>query len=330
MEILLWVGVFVLSLAFLIKSSDYFIEYAERIGLGLGLSPVVIGTLILAFGTSLPELVTSVLSVLSNNSEIVMGNVVGSNIANVLMVGGMLLLTATSSVITPKKFKLELVGVPLVSVILWVMLMDTEISLIDSTILLLLYLVYLLLVLRGSADDTQDKTHHVGDEEPELVVEETDPIKWHYWAILLGGAVGIYFGAEYTVKSIVKLSDLLNIGKDVISLSAVALGTSLPELVVSIVSARKGNVDMAMGNILGSNIFNILAIISIPSFIGPLTITQDLVDVSVPVMVFVAFLIVGIVLTRKVNIWAGMVLVMLYVLYNIELFSGVFTKAMGI
>lgn len=330
MDILFWVGVFVLSLAFLIRSSDYFIEYAERIGLGLGLSPVVIGTLILAFGTSLPELVTSVLAVLSNNSEIVMGNVVGSNIANILMVGGMLMLTATSAVITPKKFKLELVGVPLVSILLWVMLLDTDISLIDSVVLLVLYLVYLLLVLKGSADETQDKTHQLSEDGAELIVEEADPIKWHYWAILLGGAVGIYFGAEYTVKSIVALSDLLNIGKDVISLSAVALGTSLPELVVSVVSARKGNVDMAMGNILGSNMFNILAIISIPSFIGPLKITQGLVDVSLPVMVFVAILMVGIVLTRKINIWAGMLLVLLYVLYNIELFSGVFTKAIGI
>lgn len=331
MDILFWVGVFVLSLAFLIKSSDYFIEYAERIGLSLGLSPVIIGTLILAFGTSLPELVTSILAVLSNNSEIVMGNVVGSNIANVLMVGGVLMLTATKVVVHPSKFKLELVGVPLVSIILWYMVSDLTISTIESVVLLVLYLAYLLFVLTGSASDTLEHSHLVeGDiiePEPSPVKE---PIKWQYWAILVAGAVGIYFGAEYTVKSIVKLSELLNIGKDVISLSAVALGTSLPELVVSVVSARKGNVDMAMGNILGSNIFNILAIISIPSFIGPLVITQGMVDVSLPVMVIVAFIIVGIVLTKRINIWAGMVLLLLYVLYNIELFSGVFTKALGL
>lgn len=331
MDILFWIGVFVISLAFLIKSSDYFIEYAERIGLSLGLSPVIIGTLILAFGTSLPELVTSVIAVLSNNSEIVMGNVVGSNIANVLMVGGVLMLTATKVVLHPAKFKLELIGVPLVSVILWYMVFDLQITAIESIVLLILYLVYLYIVLKSSSNETEKHIHGEGENEGEsLVVETTDPIKWHYWAILVGGAIGIYFGAEYTVTSIVKLSELLNIGKDVISLSAVALGTSLPELVVSVVSARKGNVDMAMGNILGSNIFNILAIVSIPSFLGPLAITQGIVNVSLPVMVFVAFLIVGIVLTRRIKIWAGMVLVLLYVLYNIELFSGVFTKALGL
>lgn len=331
MDIAFWVGVFVLSLAFLIKSSDYFIEYAERIGLSLGLSPVIIGTLILAFGTSLPELVTSVLAVLSNNSEIVMGNVVGSNIANVLMVGGVLMMTATKLVLHPRKFKLELISVPVVSLVLWYMVFDLEITGIESIVLLVLYLVYLFIVLKSSGNETEKLLHgEVTADGEELVVEETDPIKWHYWAILIGGAVGIYFGAEYTVKSIVKLSELLNIGKDVISLSAVALGTSLPELVVSVVSARKGNVDMAMGNILGSNIFNILAIISIPSFIGPLTITQGMVDVSLPVMVFAAVLIVGIVLTKRISVWVGMILLLLYVLYNIELFSGVFTSAMGL
>lgn len=317
MDILLWIGVFVVSLAFLIKSSDYFIEYSERIGLALGLSPLVIGTLILGLGTSLPELVTSVLSVLEGASEIVTGNVVGSNIANVFLVGGVLMIAAKRADFNPKSFKLEIWLVPIVSVILLAVLWDKDVALYEGIVLLLLLGGYIWMSLRSPA------MKEIEEELEEVSQKEGDSIKWFYWLILLGGAAGIYFGAEYTVRSIVKLSELLNIGKDVISLSAVALGTSLPELVVTIVSARKGNNEMAIGNILGSNIFNILAIISIPSFLGPIIVTDSVLLISIPVMILAALMFVLSLLVRKFNVWFGVVMVLLYLLYNVELFSGI-------
>lgn len=317
MDILLWTGVFVVSLALLIKSSDYFIEYSERIGLALGLSPLVIGTLILALGTSLPELVTSVLSVLEGASEIVTGNVVGSNIANIFLVGGILMIAAKKPDFHPRSFKNELWIVPMVSFILLAILFDKEVAIYESIVLLVLLAGYIWLSLRGPA------MNEIEEELKETV--EQEGIKWFYWLIMLGGAAGIYVGAEFTVKSIVRLSDILNIGKDVISLSAVALGTSLPELVVTVVSARKGNNDMAIGNILGSNIFNILAIISIPSFLGPIVVTDSVLIISIPVMILAALMFVFSLMARRFSVWFGVVLVLLYVLYNIELFSGIFS-----
>lgn len=323
MDIALWIGVFVASLAFLIKSSDYFIEYAERVGLGMGLSPTLIGTIILAFGTSLPELVTSILAVLANSSEIVMGNVVGSNIANVLMVGGILLIAAKHFQFNLRSFRLDLVMLPIVSVLLWVFAYNGSIHLYEAGILLAVYVVYLVYSIR------QDYRPELDEELAKLQEEAKEPIKPYYWLVMAAGAVGIYFGAEYTVMSIIKLSEMLNIGKDVISLSAVALGTSLPELVVSVISARKGNMDLAIGNILGSNIFNILVIVSIPRFLGDLAITDGMLSVSIPLMVAVAVLIAAVLALRKLSVWLGVVLIGLYVLYNVELFSNVFTNALG-
>lgn len=324
MDILLWVGVFIGSLAFLIKSSDYFIEYAEKVGLGLGLSPTLIGTIILAFGTSLPELVTSVLAVLENSSEIVLGNVVGSNIANVLMVGGTLLVAAKSHEFNLRSFRGDMIVVALASVLLWLFAYNRFIELYEAVILIVIYFAYLTYSLRYSTNPELD------EELKKLEAEAKEPIKWYYWLIMLGSAAGIYLGAEYTVKAIINLSEILKIGKDVISLSAVALGTSLPELVVSLLAARKGQMDLAIGNILGSNIFNILAIISIPRFIGSLTITSSIVDVSIPVMAVVALIFIALLVARRLSIWIGIVLVFLYLLYNVELFSNVFTKAMGL
>lgn len=315
MEILTWSLIFMASLAFLIKSSDYFIDYAERIGLSIGMSPALIGTLILAFGTSIPELITSLIAVTTNNSEIVAGNVVGSNIANVLMVGGMLLIAAKSFEFNLKQFKIELWVLPFISLLLVWMFYDGKVDLIEASILLVLYVGFLVLTVVRSKRNKQLEE----EEEP------APKAKWYYWIVVILGAAGIYFGAKYTVTSIVQLSVLLGVKKDILALSAVALGTSLPELVVSIVAARKGQMDMALGNILGSNIFNILSILSIPSFISAVTISKDLYYISLPIMIVTSLLLVLLLRIKRLNIGVGIAFVVAYMLYNIELFSGIFS-----
>lgn len=322
-EILLWLGVFVFSLAFLIKSSDYFIDYSEKVGLALGFSPVIIGTLILAFGTSLPELITSIIAVLKkappggeDPSTIVIGNVVGSNIANILFVGGAMMIMARKIHIKLKLISVELVVLLISAGLLVFFAYDMQFAGYEIIILLFGFLGYVLYTVFS---------HKPGEGEG----ENRGRIKWYYWLILIGGAGGIYIGAEYTVRSIQNLATMIGIGIEIIALSAVAIGTSLPELVVSIVAARKGNMDMAVGNILGSNIFNTFGIIAIPALIGNLNIPREVVLISLPVMVFSTLLLIGLLLTKKLYVWQGFLLLAFYGLYMFELFTGYIQKMLA-
>lgn len=310
-----WILVFVVALALLVKSSDWFVDYAERVGLSIGLSPTVIGVLLLAFGTSLPELGTSIIAMLKNSPEIVLGNVVGSNVANILMVGGALFLVAGKSHFNPRNFKTELILVPATSILLLLLSINLFISIWESIILLVAYTGYVAYSVRQS----NEVKEIVESAEPEKKVKP-EPAKWYYWVFLLLSGAGIYFGAEYTIESILRIADYFSIGKEVIALTAVAMGTSLPELFVSIAAGRKGKLEMALGNILGSNIFNILGIVSIPSLLGPMVVPPNMISFNMPFMIGLSLLMIGIIISRRSNRIIGGVMVLGYVVYTAALY----------
>jgi cation:H+ antiporter len=308
-----WIVIFVVALALLVRSSDWFVEYAEKVGLSIGMSPIIIGVLLLAFGTSLPELGTSIIAMLKQSPEIVLGNVVGSNIANILMVGGALFLVAGKGKFQPRQFKVELWLVPGTAILLFLLSLNHFISTWESVLLLVAYVAYVAYSVRQSMKVEE----MVGEVEPEATPE---PAKWYYWLFLLLSGGGIYFGAEYTIEAILKIADYFTIGKEVIALTAVAMGTSLPELFVSIAAGRKGKLEMALGNILGSNIFNILAIISIPSFLGPMMVPNDMVSFSMPFMIGLSLLMVGVIISKRSSRVLGAVFVLGYVAYTAGLY----------
>ena len=138
---------------------------------------------------------------------------------------------------------------------------------------------------------------------------------------LIGGVVVLYFAAEYTIKSVIELSTLLNVGADVIAISAVALGTSLPELVVSVVAARRGKLEIAIGNVLGSNVFNSFAVVGIPALIAPLPVTNLVLTVGLPFMGVGTVLYFFMAQDREVTRWEGMPLVLFYILFLGKLFK---------
>ena len=138
---------------------------------------------------------------------------------------------------------------------------------------------------------------------------------------LVGGAAVLYFAAQYTIKSVIELSTLVDIGTDVIAISAVALGTSLPELVVSVVAARRGNLDIAIGNVLGSSIFNAFAVAGIPALIAPLPVTHAVLTIGLPFMAVATVLFFFMAQDREVTRWEGMPLVLFYVLFLGRLFK---------
>ena len=151
---------------------------------------------------------------------------------------------------------------------------------------------------------------------------EKTKISWKSYAMLILAGVFVKFGAEYTIESIIKLSELMGVGSEKIALSIVALGTSLPEVFVSIAAVRKGKTDIAVGNILGSNIFNTYAVMSIPAFFGSLVIPPNILTFSLPLMLALTILFAIMCISTKISRWEGLMLTMFYVFFIVEIFKG--------
>jgi len=289
----------------LIYASNKFIDSAETIGLSLGISPFVIGVTLVAFGTSLPELTTSILAVLGGTSEIVVGNVVGSNITNILLVLGLTALAVGTLKIERDIMKED---VPLLlgsAVLLWFAISDGSFSLIEALIFIAGLLGFLLYTIRGKEDD----------------IVKGAKAGWLTYMILILAGVAIYFGASYTVSSIEELALLFNVNPSLVSLSLLALGTSLPEVVVSVSAARKGKHSLAMGNVIGSNMFNTYAVMAIPSFFGELVIPDSVISFSLPFMLATTIIFMLVTFSKEVSLWKAGMLVSFYIFFLAELFK---------
>ncbi len=306
MGILLYIGIFVVSLTVLLYASDRFVDSAEGIGLSIGVSPFIIGVTIVAFGTSLPELATSIASVYSGSSEIVVGNVIGSNITNILLVLGM---TAYIGKDINLDFDVMDIDMPLLfgsAFLMYFTLSDFHFSYFE----IFLYLVGLAIFLINSFQG--DKAAY--NERPKVFAKD--------YIVLIIAAVMVYLGADYTIYAIEHIAIELNVDPHIIALTAVALGTSLPELIVSVAASRKGKHAMAVGNVLGSNIFNTYAVMGISGLFGEIAIPQD-ASFEIIFMVVVTVLFGMICLGGRVSRWEGATLVLFYFYFLGESLKGV-------
>jgi len=324
-DLFLWIGVFVISLAVLVKSSDYFTGSAEKIGLWLGIPTFFIGVSIVAIGTSLPELISSIIAVLDNSSEIVIGNVLGSNIANIFLILG------AAGIIAKKQLELSrnllhvdlpfLVGTSfLLAITIW----DGIFTMFEGIFLLVVLLIYSIYLVKSREKPEKEVRKQLRGIKGELVnhnVEEKKKISLIVWIILLASVIGVYLGAKFTVESVINLAKILNIRTEVIAASAVALGTSLPELAVTISATRRNKPEIAVGNILGSNIFNILAVMGISSLFGVLTIPKSMIVFSLPIMIIATLMFFFITQNKEITRWEGGMLLAFYVLFIVKLFN---------
>ncbi len=306
MDIVLYLGLFVVSLAVLLKAADWFIDAAEEIGLSLGISPFIIGVTIVAFGTSLPELATSIASVFAGESEIVIGNVVGSNITNIALVLGVTVVVVKEIKLHDQIWHIDMPFLLSSSFLMWFLVRDSNLTIFEAFIFLGALVLFLTYSLKS--DD--------GDED----LYRTK-VSWKSYVWLVIGGVLVWLGADYTIFAITKLSTLMGVNSEVIALSLVALGTSLPEVIVSLGAARKGKTSIAVGNVLGSNIFNTFAVMGIPSFLGRLTIPQNVLDFSLPLMIIMTILFAVMTISRRITRWEGIILLIFYVFYMVELFT---------
>ncbi|WP_235297207.1 calcium/sodium antiporter [Portibacter marinus] len=307
MDLLVNILIFVVSLAALLKASDFFVEAAERIGLSIGISPFIIGVTIVAFGTSLPELATSMAAVFAGSSEIVIGNVIGSNITNILLVLGLTAIVAKKIVMDFDIMDIEMPLLLASAFFLYFVLADNQVTVMESILFLVALVVFLLNSFGQRVDDV---------EKPKFQIKDL--------IILLISGVVVYFGAYYTIFAIERISLQLGVNRDFIALSVLALGTSLPEVVVSIAAARKGKPGIAVGNVLGSNIFNTYAVVGIPSLIGDLVIPESTNDFSLPFMMAITIMFAVGCISKKLSRWEGVMLVIFYVYFIFTLSKDMF------
>jgi cation:H+ antiporter len=322
LPVLLWALVFLASLAVLVKASDYFTDSAERIGIAFGISPFIIGVTIVAVGTSTPELVSSILAVMKGSPEIVVGNVMGSNVTNILFILGISAIVGKKMV---TNYELANVDLPLFvgsAVLLSLMVVDGAYSLAEALLCLALFLVYLLYAISVErvADEAMERSQKAmeaaGVVHPKK--RRLDPLV--YLKLVLS-VFFLYIGANYTIVSVVKLSEMVGIGTEIIAATAVALGTSLPELVVSVKAAAMNKPELAIGNILGSNIFNALGIMGVSALFGTLVIPETITGLVMPMMIVATLLYFVIIWEKEITLWEGWMLVIFYIFFLGKLFG---------
>ena len=264
MGIFIQVVLLIVGFAMLVKGADWFVDGAAGIAVKFGIPQLVVGLTIVAMGTSAPEAAVSITGAANGAADIAVGNVLGSNILNILIILG---LTGAITCVAIQKSTLR-IEIPFMLVITAVFaflgLKDGKIGRIDGIILWVLFIAYLtyLFILAKKGKNNEE-------EEP----EKQKPV----WKLILLAVVGaglVVWGADITVDAATKIALALGMSKRFIGLTIVALGTSLPELVTSVTAARKGNCDIAIGNIVGSNLFNILFVIGTSSLIIPVVLKK--------------------------------------------------------
>lgn len=302
---LFWIVVFVVSLYVLIKSADYFTDAAEKIGFSIGLSRFVVGVTIVSIGTSLPELVTAVFAMLDSATEIIPANVVGSNIDNVLMVFGLAVVIGGKMNFNFKVSMVDL-GFFLGSSLLWVVTVwDGIFTLLDAVLCLIVMVTYLIYIAIQSKKDSNTDENNIPTR-----------FDWKIIGMLLASTIGLYLGGKFTVESIIELAKALGIETEIIAITAVALGTSLPELAAAIFAIKKNMPEMVIGNVLGSTVFNALAVMGIPALMGDLVVSPIVLTFGLPVMLISVLLFTFIVVRgKKVPRWQGAMMFAGYVAF---------------
>ncbi len=314
-------SIFLIIIGFilLIKGADFLVEGSSNIAKKFHIPEIIIGLTIVSIGTSMPELFVSLTSALEGRSDMSMGNVIGSNIANLLLILGL------ATIIRPIKFQKEtrLIEMPmcLIITIIFMIFCNTGagISKPEAIVLLILFMIFILYtIIMGKKGEEFDKE----DTIVELRTEEEKISIFKSIIYIALGIVGLKIGGDLSVDNAVIIAEKIGISEKIISLTILAIGTSLPELVTSVTAAIKGNSDIAIGNIIGSNIFNMLLIIGVAALINP-------ISYNLSYNLEMIILILGIILLslfpiippkNQMNRLNGLIYLITYIIYMVILF----------
>ncbi|ETX11787.1 sodium:calcium antiporter [Marinomonas ushuaiensis DSM 15871] len=300
------------GLILLVVSSDKFIENSALVAEKLNVNPMVIGITLVALGTSAPEMVVSAIAAFDNAPEIAIGNVLGSNIANIALVLGVTLLFSAIPIAKGLSTK-EVPLVLAVTLLTGFLLYDQHLTILDGVILIITFIIVLTILLRGSKD-LEDTLEEALSEDENISIVKSLITAFIGLIVLIGSSKLLVWGA-------IGIATGLGVSELIIGLTIVAIGTSLPELAASVSSVRKGHHDIAIGNILGSNIFNLATVLPLPALIAPGLIDANIVSRDYPwvlgLTIALAFMIYLFKKSKNGSIpkWIGLLLLASYAIY---------------
>lgn len=328
--ITIWLFVFVMSLYVLVKAADYFTDYAEKLGKIFKLPNFIIGVLILAVGTSLPELATSVMGVVSGDAEFLSGNVLGTVIVNILLGLSIAVLVVRKKVI----FSWDIVSndLPFFAASIFLVaisLYDGIFTFWEAILFLIGYVVYVFYAYLAQKEERKaDKEKfekqilsELKNKKPEEKVKKVKEPLFKICLYLVLSLIVVVLASKYVVDSVISIADFLGLGTSTIAATAVAIGTSLPEILVAISAARRGNFDMVIGDILGSNIFDIFVIYGVTGLFHDLSITASLYMTLIPFLIGSFFLLWLTLIDKKISKPEGVLFLLVYAFFLGKLFQ---------
>jgi cation:H+ antiporter len=312
---LLTITLLVIGFALLIKGADFLVDGSSSIAKRFGISDLVIGLTVVAFGTSAPELVVNIVSAVQGNPDIAIGNILGSNIANILLILGI------TAIITPlavqrsttwKEVPFSLLAILMLGVLVNDVVLSggasSWLTRGDGLVLIGFFIIFLYYIFSSAKNGAEQ------EEEAETVTQKKVSSSV---LLIIVGLAGLVWGGKWVVDSAVTLATLWGMSDAVIGLTVVAIGTSLPELATSITAALKGKADIAIGNVVGSNIFNIFWILGVTALIAPLPFTEtsnfDIGATIIASALLFAWMFIG--KKHSLERWQGVMFVLLYIVY---------------
>ena len=308
MEMLWAAVVLVAGFVLLIKGADFFVEGSSSVAKRLRVPSIIIGLTIVAMGTSLPECAVSLTASMSGQNALAVSNVIGSNMFNLMVVSGFCAVFCSLPIekeTLKKEFPFS-VGCGVLLLVLGYMGMS--VGHLDGVILLILFAAYIISMVR-SALKARAAGMQVEEEEYEII-----PV-WKSIVFIIGGMIAIKFGGDFVVDGAVVIATGFGLSENLIGLTIVACGTSLPELVTSVVAARKNEVDMALGNVIGSNVFNILFVLGIATSISPIAfIMENIIDIILLTFMSIFVWILGWT-KQKIDRREGIIMLVIYAVY---------------
>jgi len=311
MELMLlaqWVGILGASLFVLVRGADLFVAGAKQIGVAFGMSSFAIGVLIVGLGTSVPEFASSLAAVLAGTTEIVIANAVGSNITNILLIVGVLAALGGPIFISRNLLQTELPIFFIATVHFLASVYDGVIDRVESVLLVgtLVAYVWYLLSSAKETDTPEDTEERVGVQIKSIV-------------FVVLGLAAVLVGANYTVEMAVNIATGLAIPIGLVSIAAIAIGTSLPELFVSLQAIRNNETDLAIGNIFGSNAFNILLVVGVPGLITPLVAELVVMELGILVLLAASLILFVTGLARQIQKWEGVMMILFFIFFMVKL-----------
>lgn len=326
-----WIVIFLVSLAALVKGADWLLKSAEKIGLAIGLPSFIVGVVIVGMGTSFPEVVSSMVAVFKDQTEIVPAGVIGSNIANILLIVGLSSVIGGKLAVTKNLIDLDIPLIAISTVVFLGTVLDRKIVLGEAIILLVLFVIYILYSLMHKEDEKDkqkeklpgraERRKHATTISKKETIKKRPKIEAKDIILLVVGLAFLLVGSKYFVDSIIELSAIFSISTGVIALAAASVGTSLPELLVSVKAAWNKKSEMALGGIFGSNIFNILFVVGIPGLFKTLNLDEQTFALGVPVMIIATFLFIISGISRRIHVYEGAMYLVIYLFFIGRLFG---------